>query len=141
MIQRIQTLWLFLASIANILLFVLPFYTATSGNTLKHAFSASLSIPTFLFTLLSIIIPFVAVFMFKNRRKQIKVCIAQLMANVLSLVSFLFFLISSISQNGMQAAKIGSGTFLILASLIFTLLALRGINNDEKLVKSSDRLR
>ncbi|MBY0244270.1 MAG: DUF4293 domain-containing protein, partial [Sphingobacteriaceae bacterium] len=42
---------------------------------------------------------------------------------------------------GIENAQLGVGMFLPMIAILFSVLALKGIKNDEKLIQSADRLR
>lgn len=138
MIQRQQTLWLIVAAVASFLTFQFPFYT---GNIIENNVSRfeSLDGGSNLFLLLltgiSVFIGAVAIFMFKDRKTQLKLAIGGIVVSVIILV--LYFL---------QVKKFASGNFaltslLSLAILLGYIMAARGIWKDEKLIKSLDKLR
>lgn len=145
MIQRIQTVWLLLAGLVNSGLFFFDLYRAdivTDGQTIPHSLRVNDHYPSLLIALVITILPLVTIFMFKNRKRQ------RLMV-VLTLVSCIGFLSSAIMRTGNfmnQALALTNGTYWIgsvlpVIAIVFLVLAIRGINKDEKLVKSLDRLR
>ena len=83
MIQRIQTLYLLLATALMSLTLFLPLATITSGaeEVIVKAFSAGeSSLPLYLGLLLSAttLLPFVTIFLFKNRLAQIRLCVSEI---------------------------------------------------------------
>ncbi len=145
MIQRIQSLWLFLAGIfcAGTLYF----------DLYKWQFDATTSISpkllrvndnymSLLIVLISTILPLVAIFMFKNRKKQKRISIISIIINLLFIGTIL---LREQMEKPLKPMPI-SGTYMIGSllpafSIVFLFLAISGINKDEKLVKSIDRLR
>jgi len=139
MIQRIQTIWLFIAVICAALTYKFPFYTGNisvkdgtinfdtlvaSSNFLLLIFTAGLTVGTL-----------IIIFMYKNRRQQLWLTIAAVGLSIINLV--LYF---------MEIKKFTSGNIALTAILsiavpVLLLLAARGIWKDEKLIKSLDRLR
>lgn len=146
MIQRIQSLWLLLAALCNAGLFYFDFYRAdllTNGVTAVTHLRVNDHYPSLLIALVITILPLVTIFMFKQRKRQ------RLMA-VLSLVFTVGFISSIIMRVGNFTNNMASGTgissywigaVLPVIAIIFLIMAIRGINKDEKLVKSTDRLR
>ena len=145
MIQRIQSLWLFLAALANAGLFFFDQYHAdvtVNGAAAVHSIKVNDHFPSLLLALVITILPFAAIFMFGNRKRQ------RTMA-LLSMVFTLGFLALTLMRvgnfnNGSSAPANGSywiGSILPIISVIFLILAIRGIRKDEKLIKSLDRLR
>jgi Domain of unknown function (DUF4293) len=139
MIQRIQTVWLFLAAAAAFLTFKLAFF---SGNIIgddkikvfKHL-TATSNLIILVLTVILGSLACVAIFLYKNRKLQLRMTFAALILSIL--IPVLYYL---------QAQKFAEGTYSITAIVsilipIFLILASRGINRDQKLVKSLDRLR
>ena len=87
------------------------------------------------------LIPFITIFLFKNRNQQIKMCYLSIVA----ILGFSFWLVQTAKQAlgaiNLQTENYGLGVILPSLSVFFVILALRGIRKDEKLIKSSDRLR
>lgn len=159
MIQRIQTIWLFLASITILALFLFPYvqYFDTTGiamalkvtGTLNSSGGQNQLTTSFLFILQAIvtvglgILPIITILNFKNRKKQINLILLQLFLTVL----FAIWLFATANQavvainKSLGMENIGIGALLIPISLIFLLLAIKGIKKDIKLIKSVDRLR
>ncbi|WP_134090780.1 DUF4293 domain-containing protein [Olivibacter sp. XZL3] len=159
MIQRIQTVWLLLASVTILALFLFPYaqFSDNSGiamalkvtGVLNHAGGQNQSSTSFAFVLQSIatillaILPFITVLKYKNRRKQISLILISLLLVIL----FAFWLFISANtaveavNKTIELNNIGIGALLILPYIVFLLLAMRGINHDTKLIKSADRLR
>ncbi len=157
MIQRIQSLYLFLASVAMSVLFFLPiadfwgdisyqFSIFSFGDISVDAsspFADAFTTPAMAFVIVLVLLPLLAIFMFKNRKKQlmaVRVCLALIIA---FLVLVFFYYIPTIEKEiVLQADYVSAkGMFFPLASLIFIILAQRGIIKDEKLIRSMDRIR
>jgi hypothetical protein len=141
MIQRIQSVWLFLAAAGAFAGFGLPFF---SGNiigpdktkTFQHLMATG-HIGILLLTGLIGALALVALFLFKNRVLQLRLSLAGI---ILSIINIIFYYLQT------QKFVPGEGSYNITASVtllvpIFFILAARGINRDQKLVKSLDRLR
>ncbi|RZL48138.1 MAG: DUF4293 family protein [Pedobacter sp.] len=152
MIQRIQTIWLLLAAITIACLLFIPVVTKTTGNIeysiiasglYEKANGVSKKIEAFLPLLISTIavaiMSLVNIFNFRNRTNQKRF----ILANVVLIIglSFWYSQYAKKIPGGLEAATYGIGLFLPLLAIIFCLLAMRGINNDEKLIRSADRLR
>jgi hypothetical protein len=139
MIQRIQTVWLFLAALFAALTYKFPFYT---GNVLNkenvqvfEKLVASSSFLVLIFTAALIGGTIYTIFMYKNRMQQIWLTVAAAGLSIINI--FLYF---------SELKKFTSGSMSLtsvfaLAIPVFLLLAINGIWKDEKLVKSLDRLR
>jgi hypothetical protein len=163
MIQRIQSLYLLVAIGLITVLFFLPYYSANTLGTDTPVLTTELSIlkiisnsadttvqtqqeiMIFPLILAIIIIAFslVALFWFKNRKRQILLCRFLILLTTGLAVAMIFGLdkIPVILQG--QAYK-GSyslfAAFPVVALLLY-FLAARSIAKDEKLVKSADRFR
>jgi peptidoglycan/LPS O-acetylase OafA/YrhL len=138
MIQRIQTLWLLLASVFNAITFRFPFYNGdwTKDTTPSPIdLDADTTTPILLITVLTGALAFAAIFLFGNRKLQLKLAIVGLLLAIGMLV--LYFLEMQNFTNGAIAL---SCVFHFAVAALY-ILAIRGIRSDEKLIKSLDRLR
>ena len=140
MIQRQQTLWLLLATVAAILSFMFPFVTGTElveKTTMQKPTEIDAGSRFFilLLTIASTAISFIAIFLFKNRKQQQWLCAGGMLITILLI--FLYIL---------ETNKLIKPTLALFAILPFVILAsyfmaFRNIRKDEKLVKSLDKLR
>ena len=139
MIQRIQSVWLLLAAVLAFITFRFPFYIGgvliTTGTVNNTELNATTTILLTILTILSGATAFAAIFLFENRKLQLKVCICGIIFTALLL--FTYF---------MQLKNFESGMFALscifhFGILAFYILAIRAIRKDEKLIKSLDRLR
>ena len=136
MIQRIQTLWLLLASICAFASVKLPFYFGSlevPGPTITitpydHFILLVFVIATGLVALINI-------FMYSNRSLQIKISIVGLLLGLVNLMHY-FLYMRNFKTGGLSLYSVLS--FLVP---VFFILAIRNIYKDQKLLKSLDRLR
>lgn len=146
MIQRIQTIFLFLAAAGIGGLFALPFTSSSEAV----AESAILNDSTYnvyddpvMMGLFggAALMALIAIFLFKNRVLQMRMGLFSILLTIAASAwgIYLFFQESE-KLSGMQLS-FGAGLALPLVSLILILVANRFIKKDEKLVKSMDRLR
>lgn len=139
MVQRLQSLWLLLAAIFSFLTFKLPFYSGS--KTIKDIkqpdvrLDAGSQIFLLLLTGAVILLCFIALFMYKNRKKQLTLTIINIILSLVLLV--VYFLQIQKFETGI----ISLSCIFTLAIPFFLFFAARGIWKDEKLVKSLDRLR
>jgi hypothetical protein len=77
------------------------------------------------------------IFIFKDRKKQLLIALGLI---VLSLLNILLYWRAS-GVPPFEEGNYGLGTLLSVAVPVFLVMAAMGIRRDEKLVKSSDRLR
>lgn len=153
MIQRVQSVYLFLASVVIYTLYLFPIANILSADGAKkimitgvfETLNGQLA-QTTSFTLLSIvtgiigIIPVVLIFLYKNRKQQATF----VYLTVLVLIGLSFWIAQTVkgASNGLlQVSDYGIGAGLSSVSILFLVLAAKGILRDEKLVKSADRLR
>ena len=139
MIQRIQTVWLFLVALCAAFTFKFPFY---SGNMVGkdnipryEKLVASSNFLLLIFTALLIGGAIAIIFLYKNRKQQLWLTITAAGLSIINIIIYFSQLKKFISGNMSLAAV------LVFAIPIFLLLAANGIWKDEKLVKSLDRLR
>jgi hypothetical protein len=139
MIQRIQTVWLFLATLFAALTYKFPFYTGNiidKENVQRYEkLVASSNFLVLVFTAGLIAGTIAIIFMYKNRKQQMWLTVAALGLSVINIIIYFKEVKKFISGN-MSLTSI-----LALAIPVFLLLAINGIWKDEKLVKSLDRLR
>lgn len=136
MIQRIQSVWLLVASILCFLTLKLSFYSGTYlPDNQYHQLNGTDSIPLMIATVALGVLTLITIFLFKTRIIQLRLCIAGILLDLL-LVFLYFRAISSFTRG--EYAITAALHLLIIVSLIF---AANGINKDEKLIRDSDRLR
>lgn len=137
MIQRIQSIWLLLAAFCVFLTLKFSTYVGTNKDLIPSSFLNGIATLPLIFVTLAVgILTFITIFLYKNRKLQLRLAILALL-----LETGLLFLYYKEIQT-----YIGKGTFSITAILhaaviIFLILAARGINSDNKLIKDSNRLR
>ncbi len=149
MIQRIQSIYLLLASMAGFGQFGLPYLRTASDNpattlpALSDQVFNPLDNPGLLgLSILSGLISFVAVFLFKNRSLQGRVTGGALLCSALlaALLSISTYQILSGLPTG-GSVQYQAGLALPTVSLLLQWLAGKSIKKDEALVRSADRLR
>lgn len=157
MIQRVQTVWLLISSLVIFGLFLFPYigyidlvglgkniyvtgvYSSANNVTTKESSFLLMTIVTVLIALF----PLFIIFKYKTRKLQLRLILCQVI--LLCLLSIWMFItanqiLDQINQT-IGANNIGVGFFLLPVSILCLALAIRGIRNDEKLIKSADRLR
>ena len=158
MIQRIQTVYLFLAAVCMALQLFFPtfiIFKEIEGQTTETMVYLSQGLFTKIIFVLLTLFPVAGIMLYKNRGKQIMVTRLGLISYILVAIGFILiaflgkdYLIESSIMEGQtlltkEAYKVGNGLgyYLMFVAVPFMLLAIRGIRADEKLVKSLDRLR
>lgn len=145
MIQRIQSVWLLLASACAFLTMKFPFYTghlktvdgAQINANLNYPLAAVDSIPIVTLTVASAIASLITIFLFKDRKTQIRLTIANL---IVSIVVIALYFLNIKSNYAEMSLPLVTCVFAFLVP-VFLILALRGIYHDQRLVRSMDRLR
>jgi predicted MFS family arabinose efflux permease len=138
MIQRRQTLWLLLASAAAILSFMFPFVTGKEmiKNMMQDKIvDAGSNFFILLLTGASLVLSTVIIFLFKNRKQQMQLCLLGILVAVIVVV--LYFL----QFNKLTKPVLALSCILPFAMIAGYILAFRDIRKDEKLLKSLDKLR
>ena len=134
-IQRPQTIYLLLAGILNLITFWTPIYSRAVADPslwIGNGFAISLTIV--------MVTAIVAIFLYKNRVLQLKVV---KFATYIQIVAFGFAtgILFTLGAFGTFLWREGIGLFLIALVLLLLWMAGKGINKDEELVKSMDRIR
>ncbi len=145
MIQRTQSLWLFLASLMNAGVLYFDLYkthTLVNGVDTLGQVRVSDHYPSLLITVVMTMLPLVTIFMFNNRKRQIRMTAFGMVA-IAAFISMLLMRVNNLSKL-VPPPTSGSywiGSVLPVIALVFLFMAILGIRRDEKLVKSVDRLR
>ena len=136
MIQRIQSIWLLIASLVTFLTLKLSFYSGTYlPDNLYHQLNGTQNLGLMIATIALGVLTLITIFLFKNRVTQLWLCIVAIFLDLLLL--FLYYQQTKDFSRGDYAFAAVLHA-VIIAALI---LAARGINKDEKLIKDSNRLR
>jgi hypothetical protein len=139
MIQRIQTVWLFLAVLFAALTYKFPFYTGNIiGKDNVQRYEKLVASSNFILLILtaSFIVGTIAIiFMYKSRKQQLWLTVVAACLSILNLVIY-FYEVKRFNSGNMSLTAI-----LAFAVPIFLILAINGIRKDEKLIRSLDRLR
>jgi Domain of unknown function (DUF4293) len=135
MIQRQQTLWLLLSTVSSFFTYTLPFYTGTLKDGKYNELNGGSSFFLLVLTGISLLLSLISIFLYKDRKMQLKLSVGGVVLSVIILV--LYFM-------GLRSFEKGSLSFTCLFAFAVTvgfIMAVRGIWKDEKLVKSLDKLR
>ena len=138
MIQRQQTLWLLLATIAALLSFMFPFVT---GKGIEKAIEVDKTIKAgsgfllLICTGASLILSAAIIFLYKDRKLQMKLCLLGLVISILIIVLYI------LQMNKLTNSTLALFSILPFATVVGYFMAFRNIRKDEKLVKSLDKLR
>ncbi len=155
MLQRIQTVYLFLATVAILAMFILPIahnvniggiattfkidgeYQDIGGHLSRIVSFLALTIVCVVLA----IIPVLIAFRYGDRKQQIALCYSWMLA----LIGFYFWMTQTVKgladASTFKVDNFYFGAIMPSVAIVFVLLAIKAIKNDEKLVKSADRLR
>jgi len=135
-LQRIQTIYLFIAAlVAGLLIFFIPLY-GDSKQVMVWAKSDALYLALFLG---SAALSIGTIFLYKKRQNQFVLGRLNILLNFAVLGVLVYR--SQILSGGAAALEKGIGMAIPLVSIVFIALANKAIKRDEDLVKSVDRLR
>ncbi len=154
MIQRIQTIFLFIAFILGVLAFFFPIANFSFAenwiilsllgveNYSIHEITIN-TLPLMIIMGLIALIAFMTIFIYKNRIAQIRILRFGILLNIVYLALLFFFYVPDIEKvTGATAEYITqAGIYFPIAILLLFLLASRFIMKDEKLIRSADRIR
>lgn len=129
MLQRIQTVWIFMAILGAIFLFITGQDFSVFGPT------PFISVAT----VVLVLIGFIAILSYQNRKRQILLNNISIAINALLLGLLAYWLLTL--SGGINFPEKGIEPLFPLISIICLLLANVSIRRDERLVKSVDRLR
>lgn len=138
MIQRIQSVWLLLASIFDAITFRFPFYVGDWQKDTVPAIidlNAQLTTPLTIVTVLTGILAFLTIFLFNNRKLQLRLTYLGMLLSLVLLVLYFF------EMGNFNSGDMALWCLFYFAVLLFYVLAARGIQKDQKLIRSLDRLR
>src|SRR5690242_11042315 len=94
MIQRVQTIWLLLASLFAFLTLKFPFYIIAGTLGLSAPIEFNATSRTFLLMLTSILgaLCFIIIFLFKQRKLQMKLCLLSLLISLVNIYLYFNFI-------------------------------------------------
>ena len=155
MIQRIQTLYLLLATVLMSLTLFLPLATIWQGGNeiiIKAWFADGTvgfkaPLPLYLGIILSVAtaLPFVTIFLYKKRMTQIRLCVSEivLLLGSAAFIALYCYRMCDVLAELMQELNftLGFAALMPVVAIIPMVLAIRGIAKDEALVRSLDRIR
>jgi hypothetical protein len=135
MIQRIQTIWLLLASAFAFFTMRLPFFVGANPEVNGGEFNATANIIILILTSVLGTLCLFTIFIFKQRKLQLWLTILAIVISGLNI--YLYFN----SKKSYPASHQHLASALAFLIPIFLILAARGIYKDQKLIKSMNRLR
>ncbi|MBA3647685.1 MAG: DUF4293 domain-containing protein [Chitinophagales bacterium] len=144
MLQRLQTVYLLLSLGCIVLLLFFPVWQTTRGYSAEGLNTVGAGTHIFLMPVAAILVfsHLVAIFLFKNRKRQLQFCTGNILLFIIYLIWALIIIQteSHIFQN-FNIAEFKTGAYLPLIGMILNILARIGILKDEALIRSMNRLR
>lgn len=149
-LQRWQTVWLLIAAICVVVFSFLPMAILTfdnldAGATEEVVNSATLLTPMalnpvlFVVGLLIAALLLINIFSYKDTKRQKKMTILSVVL-IAVLGCCMTFMVYRAQTEASHIEWLGS-IALLIGSVVFALLAYRGIRHDEKLLRAADRIR
>ncbi len=143
MIQRIQSLYIFLSLVCALLLYLFPIWQTNAGSTDgMQVIGAGTHLLLLPLPIIMAISHLLAIFSFKHRKRQKQLCTGNILLYIIFLLGGL--LIIQLEHHFFQHFNLFEfrlGAVLPLAGILLNVLALNGIKKDEALLRSMDRLR
>lgn len=137
-IQRIQTLYLLIAAIFTGLFCFFPYATISVSETETTQVLVYESPVLLILNITITALLFITMFMYRNLKQQIKLCMVDIALILGSIVTTLLYIY--VGQFKAIPAFNG-GAILLCLAFAFSIAALRGMKHDKKLLSSADRLR
>lgn len=143
MIQRIQTLYLFITIVLLGLLSILPLAYGVQEHVVPirvWGVNGSLwSLSSTALLVLVFLLAWVTIFRYRHRKQQKQLCLIQVAILIVAIM------LQAISLYALHAVlhpiTISVAAVFPVVSIVLLLLAYRGISKDEKLIRSLDRIR
>lgn len=139
-IQRWQTVFLFIATVLMALFTFLPFASVKVDEQLLYIHPKDFPVYLILNMLIAVLL-LLAIFMYRNIRLQKKMTLLSLLLIACSAVTGGLLLYGPNAPAAAVELIWAGGIGLLIFALIFTLCALRGIRKDQRTLSSYDRLR
>jgi glucan phosphoethanolaminetransferase (alkaline phosphatase superfamily) len=147
MIQRIQTVFIFIAAIFIGILFFLPIAEIAVGTEVYLFKAAGIfqgtdvifnGLPIMIFLGIIVVLHLVSIFLYKKRIKQMRILVFSIIL-MFGLFGIFYYFTYASFENETIAFKIPVAFPLV--AIILDYLAIRNIGKDEALVRSLDRIR
>ncbi|MDA3890144.1 MAG: DUF4293 domain-containing protein [Salinivirgaceae bacterium] len=151
MIQRIQSVYLLIAAICMLLFYMFPIAVFTTEAYTFEFFNCHIThpenleppialLPLAVLPVLSMLLGLVVIFLFKNRKLQMRINKINMLV-VISVIAIAGFYFSKIRALLNGEVSYGFALVFPILTIVFLILANRAINYDEKLVRAADRIR
>ena len=152
MIQRIQSIYLLVAAILMAVTVFSPLAFLADGANGYFIYrclgffenGVGLNYPTWgvvAIVSLTTVLSIVSIFMYKNRKLQIKLSYAAIVGILVSYATIYTYLQTGLAATAATLVNVKYGVIFPIIALIFIVLAITKIKADEKLVQSLNRIR
>tara|TARA_B100000401_G_scaffold427356_1_gene358859 strand:+ start:2110 stop:2562 length:453 start_codon:yes stop_codon:yes gene_type:complete len=150
MIQRIQSLYLLLAALVQVLFATGTYFTykllditysvTGSGVFNSDGEKTSGDMKTLILGIGISVLAVICIFLFKNRKQQIKL---SRIGGLLTMAEIVFIIISYFNTKEVAESGLSFGyvVFILPISTLFFFLAAKAIKKDDELIRSVDRIR
>jgi len=153
MIQRIQTLFLLIATVLMEMIFFYPLADMLSGESQLYIYGYNglrianeqqelylKLVPIIVLLSVIVFISFVSIFLYKKRIIQMRINFINIML-MLGYMGLNYYYINNFSKQLEAVVSYKIFAVFPLIAIIFTYLAIRSIGKDEALIRSMDRIR
>jgi len=163
MIQRKQTIYLFFAGLITVILLFIPFgnyhingdkfleYNAFAVKAITHKTVILNSIGNAILLILTSLLSFITIFLYKNRKLQLKFISVNMLVILITICtmvyvypSFIFVRQEAYTVNISSVNAVLEYNYVIIISFVSAVglyLAKKAIMKDESMIRSADRLR
>ncbi len=156
MIQRIQTIYLLAAGVLMSFLLLLPLAEIAAHGTGIYTVLckgwyiiegqdkpelAMATWPVFILALVLVLLPLVNIFLYKNRKLQLRICVYAIILAFGLIGLIYYYFVVGFRQLDEPAYALRFPLIVPVIFIILIYLAFRGIRKDEILVRSLDRIR
>ena len=151
MIQRIQSVYLFVVTVLLVLSMCFPIGHFIGADGVTEVFkplgvvladgSVTSTWGLFCILLLSAVVAFCTIFLFRNRMLQVRMTVFSSILLIGYYVAFVAFLLVLKKNLGDASFQVGWALCLPAISIILNYLAFRATYRDEVMVRAADRLR
>ena len=151
MLQRIQTIYLILALVLTVVCLAMPVGIFDNSTTMEGTTTllnlwknTPVGVDYSVWPLFAVLLPtcpicVFAIFAYKSRKMQMKLCLFNVLLILVWIGLLVFF---AYVQPGNESAFHPSAyAFFPVVALVLYLLARKGIKHDEKLIRDMDRIR
>lgn len=145
MIQRIQSIFLLISSASFWALFAFPFASSdepTEAFLADKVYEVTDHVVLLVLVILGGVVALFSIFLFKNRPLQIRLSYLSLVIAILVPLTAVLLFYSEATKNFLNVGiDDGLGIYIPIIAIIGSILAVRYIRKDDRVVRSMDRLR